>query len=434
MFILSLHAYAIPQQINFQGRLTTSAGVPITTSKTVDFSLFAQQDGGSSIITVSKTIIPDSNGNFSVLLDLDPSYFDGIGERWIEVKVESQTLSPRQKITAVPYAYRAITAESLSGGIPMGPTGPTGPQGITGPEGITGPQGITGATGAVGMTGATGAVGMTGVSGEIGITGATGVIGVTGVTGPTGDTGAAGVTGPTGPNWTRWPNAAPMSMEGYGIINIGNVGIGTASPGATLEVAGQVKITGGSPGAGKVLTSNAVGLATWETPTGGGGTTHAIGDPYGGGIVFYVYDGGQHGLIAATADQNTGIQWYNGVFRSTGTTSHGVGAGAMNTAMIVATQMADNQSGNFAAKVCADYSVVGADGVTYGDWYLPSKYELNLLYQQKGVVGGFALYGLYWSSSEGSGSLAWYQYFFNGAQDYYGKAGGTLYVRAIRAF
>lgn len=54
-------------------------------------------------------------------------------------------------------------------------------------------------------------------------------------------------------------------------FSTGNVGIGTATPGAKLEVAGQVKITGGSPGAGKVLTSNAVGLATWTTPAGGGG-------------------------------------------------------------------------------------------------------------------------------------------------------------------
>lgn len=45
----------------------------------------------------------------------------------------------------------------------------------------------------------------------------------------------------------------------------GNVGIGTATPGAKLEVAGQVKITGGSPGAKKVLTSDATGLASWST-------------------------------------------------------------------------------------------------------------------------------------------------------------------------
>ncbi|HBB67406.1 MAG TPA: hypothetical protein DCZ93_08945 [Elusimicrobia bacterium] len=50
------------------------------------------------------------------------------------------------------------------------------------------------------------------------------------------------------------------------VLNNGNVGIGTAAPGAKLEVAGQIKITGGSPAEGTVLTSDADGLAAWETP------------------------------------------------------------------------------------------------------------------------------------------------------------------------
>jgi hypothetical protein len=62
------------------------------------------------------------------------------------------------------------------------------------------------------------------------------------------------------------------TISGSDIYHLtGNVGIGTSSPSAKLEVNGQVKITGGSPGAGKVLTSDAGGLATWQTPTGGGG-------------------------------------------------------------------------------------------------------------------------------------------------------------------
>lgn len=42
-----------------------------------------------------------------------------------------------------------------------------------------------------------------------------------------------------------------------------NIGIGTPSPSAKLEVNGQVKITGGGPGAGKVLISDAAGMASW---------------------------------------------------------------------------------------------------------------------------------------------------------------------------
>ena len=49
------------------------------------------------------------------------------------------------------------------------------------------------------------------------------------------------------------------------IVQTGNVGIGTVTPGAKLDVNGQIKITGGTPGVNKVLTSDANGLATWGT-------------------------------------------------------------------------------------------------------------------------------------------------------------------------
>ena len=160
-------------------------------------------------------------------------------------------------------------------------------------------------------------------------------------------------------------------------------------------------------------------------------TPLTIGQAYQGGIIFWLDATGQHGLIAATADQNTGIQWFNGTDRYTGTAGDGLYAGAMNTAMIVATQMADNQSGSFAAKVCADYSVT-VGRVTYGDWYLPSKYELNLLYLQTIAVGGFAS-AYYWSSTELNKDNAWIQAFDSGNQTNNLKL-FTNRVRAVRAF
>ncbi len=181
-----------------------------------------------------------------------------------------------------------------------------------------------------------------------------------------------------------------------------------------------------SAGTGIDITNNVISTT--------GGSTLAIGDSYQGGIIFWLDATGQHGLIAATSDQSTGVQWNNGTYRYTGTTGDGLYAGTMNTAMIVATQMADNQTGDFAAKICADYSVT-VGGVTYGDWYLPSKYELNLLYLQKTVFGGFAS-AYYWSSTEINNNDAWVQDLSVGVPNSWGKldANYAIYVRAVRAF
>ncbi|MFB3390305.1 tail fiber domain-containing protein [Flavobacterium sp. LAR06] len=60
-------------------------------------------------------------------------------------------------------------------------------------------------------------------------------------------------------------NVTPAD-ERMRIKSNGNVGIGTTTPSAKLDVAGTIKISGGAPGAGKVLTSDATGLASWVAP------------------------------------------------------------------------------------------------------------------------------------------------------------------------
>ena len=158
---------------------------------------------------------------------------------------------------------------------------------------------------------------------------------------------------------------------------------------------------------------------------GGTDVTHYIGESYGGGTVFYVYDGGKHGLISATFDQSTGVSWYNGGYAATNAPFDGINAGIRNTTTITSVL----QTGSYAAEICAFYN-----GGNFGDWYLPSKYELNLLYQQKSVVGGFAEQ-IYWSSTElhPNNSRASSQNFTNGAQANHDKS-TTFWVRAIRAF
>jgi hypothetical protein len=59
--------------------------------------------------------------------------------------------------------------------------------------------------------------------------------------------------------------AAGASTEKLRVSSAGNVGVGTAAPDAKLHVVGAVKIVDGTQGAGKVLTSDANGVASWQT-------------------------------------------------------------------------------------------------------------------------------------------------------------------------
>ncbi len=56
----------------------------------------------------------------------------------------------------------------------------------------------------------------------------------------------------------------PITLQPLG----GNVGIGTgtSAPAAKLDIAGTIKIADGTQGAGKILTSDAAGIASWQPP------------------------------------------------------------------------------------------------------------------------------------------------------------------------
>jgi hypothetical protein len=162
----------------------------------------------------------------------------------------------------------------------------------------------------------------------------------------------------------------------------------------------------------------------------------AIGQWYQGGVIFYIFQSGDtgyvagetHGLIAATVDQSSGIQWWNGSYIVTSATGSAIGTGFTNTYAIIAAQ----GSGSYAAQLCADYSVTVND-ITYDDWFLPSQNELYLLYYNRVAIGEFDRGFFYWSSTEYDYDTAFNQGFEFGNSNLDYKA--SIYsVRAVRAF
>jgi hypothetical protein len=149
---------------------------------------------------------------------------------------------------------------------------------------------------------------------------------------------------------------------------------------------------------------NTADTANWNAAA----SKHYIGELFGGGIIFYVYDNGQHGLIASLADLDGGTGWvWSDVTLDAGGAEATYFDGVANTATIIA------QTGHTtsAAQLCDTYS---NDGFT--DWYLPSNCELILLAKTAltlytvlaadGDPGTYGLkisnippYGNYWSST-----------------------------------
>jgi len=227
---------------------------------------------------------------------------------------------------------------------------------------------------------------------------------------------------------------ARFSSIGSGYVEVprmvikdnGNVGIGTTTPAYKLDVAGDINYTGEMYKNGSLYPR-----------------TYQVGDFAQGGIVFWVDETGQHGLVCAKSDQDggSGIRWYAGTYGNTQAKGDGPYAGELNTSIIIAAQVAIGDDGStYAARVCNELQITEG-GKTYGDWYLPSKQELNLIYQNKSIIDATATANdgiafasaYYWSSTEYNNFGVWLQSLVNGFQSIDGKI-STNYVRAVRAF
>jgi len=111
----------VPPMVNFSGTLTSHNNKAMTEVVGVTFSLYKDAQGGAPLWMETQNVQPDKTGHYKVMLGSStsqglPAAIFALGEaRWLGVQVQGQEEQPRVLLLSVPYALKALDAETLGG-------------------------------------------------------------------------------------------------------------------------------------------------------------------------------------------------------------------------------------------------------------------------------------------------------------------------------
>ena len=111
-------------------------------------------------------------------------------------------------------------------------------------------------------------------------------------------------------------------------------------------------------------------------------------------------------------------------------TARAIGWGYRNTLAII--NQGNTETTTSAASLAVSYTVT-VNGDIYDDWFLPSRDELQQMYDNQSSIGGFVVGDPYWSSTEMASGTA-YTYRFNTGGAVVSKNQSVVRVRPVRSF
>jgi hypothetical protein len=112
----SFSSAEVPQMINYQGRLTDSAGAPLDTTVSMRFRIYADSTTSTYLWAETHSSVTVDEGLFNVLLGsgtaIPDSVFNG-STRYLGIKVGSDSeMTPRRSLVSVGYAFHSGSADT----------------------------------------------------------------------------------------------------------------------------------------------------------------------------------------------------------------------------------------------------------------------------------------------------------------------------------
>jgi trimeric autotransporter adhesin len=116
-------ATALPRLVRFNGTAKDANGSPLTGVVGITFALYSEQSGGASLWMETQNIQADVNGHYTALLGaskpegLPTDLFTSEQARWVGVQISGEREQARVLLVSAPYALKAGDAETV-GGLP----------------------------------------------------------------------------------------------------------------------------------------------------------------------------------------------------------------------------------------------------------------------------------------------------------------------------
>ncbi|MCK5033035.1 MAG: hypothetical protein KAS18_05355, partial [Calditrichia bacterium] len=116
LLLCSIVSADVPQLLNYQGRLTDTNGDPLNGSYSIQFLIYDVLTGGSDVWQETHSSVNITDGVYQVLMGsvnpFTPDLFSSSIDRYLEIIVAGETLTPRTRFTSVSYALQTAHSDS----------------------------------------------------------------------------------------------------------------------------------------------------------------------------------------------------------------------------------------------------------------------------------------------------------------------------------